>query len=645
MKYRPEIDGLRAVAVLSVIFFHAGISFFSGGYVGVDVFFVISGYLITTIILGEMADGKFSIINFYERRIRRILPALTVVMLVCLPFAYYWMLPVQLVEFSQSLVAVSLFFSNILFWFQTGYFETSSELKPLLHTWSLAVEEQYYLFFPLLIILLSRFGKRIMLGTLILIGLTSILWAQLRVGEDPNSTFYLIFTRLWEILIGSLVAFYLSNKRTQNSVHKPLSLFIGQILSLVGLLLILYSIAAYSHYTPFPSLYTLAPTLGAALVILFAFEKTIAGRFLGNKILVGIGLISYSAYLWHQPIFAFARLISVEVPNETSVFLLGILSLVIAYLTWKYVESPFRDRTRFGRKEIFRYAVISSMIVIGIGVLGVINEGFGNRVAPNGMTFSRLSEISKPNYGLSRTCDYDSFTILEQCQNSNAPEILVWGDSYAMQFVQGILASNPEANIIQMTQAACGSIVGLDQSRFPVYNDDCIDFNNNVLAWLEQNPSVKYVVLSSRYSHYLNKDYYLLINGEVALVEASITLSQMRKTLELITTMGIKPVVFEPLPANGKDIGNCLVKQAFYFDEIDCRIDVSDYSASGVPWLLGEIEKDYPVVWLSDILCDEKFCNSEMNGNFIYSDTGHLSVEGSVYLGKKMDFYKLITSK
>lgn len=645
MKYRPEIDGLRAVAVLPVIFFHAGISFFSGGYVGVDVFFVISGYLITTIILGEMADGKFSLINFYERRIRRILPALTVVMLVCLPFAYYWMLPVQLVEFSQSLIAVPLFFSNILFWFQTGYFETSSELKPLLHTWSLAVEEQYYLFFPLLIILLSRFGKRIMLGALILIGLTSIIWAQLRVGEDPNLTFYLIFTRLWEILIGSLVAFYLFNKRTHNSTHTPLSFFIGQILSFLGLLLILYSIAAYSQYTPFPSLYTLAPTLGTALVILFAFEKTIVGKLLGNKILVGIGLISYSAYLWHQPIFAFARLISVEAPNESLIFMLGILSLGIAYLTWKYVESPFRDRVRFGRKEIFRYAAISSIIVIGIGAFGILNEGFGNRVAPNGITFSRLSEISKPNYGLSRTCDYDSFTMLEQCQNSNAPEILVWGDSYAMQLVQGILASNPEADIIQMTQAACGSIVELDQSRFPVYNDDCINFNNNVLAWLEQSPSVKYVVLSSRYSYYLNKDYYLLMNDEAALVDEIITLTQMRKTLELITNMGIKPVVFEPLPANGKDIGNCLVKQAFYFDAINCRIDVSDYKASRVPWLLREIEKDYPVVWLSDILCDGKFCSSEMDGNFIYSDAGHLSVEGSVYLGKKMDFYKLITSK
>ena len=645
MKYRPEIDGLRALAVLAVIFFHAGITIFHGGYVGVDVFFVISGYLITTIILGDMAQGKFTIFKFYERRIRRILPALTIVMLACLPFAYYWMLPWELKEFSQSLIAVSLFFSNIFFWFRTGYFETTSELKPLLHTWSLAVEEQYYLFFPLLIIFLSRFGKRIMLVVLTLLGMASIIVAQLRVGVDPNSTFYFIFTRLWEILMGSLIAFYMLNKPVKNSIHKFWSLFVRQILSFLGVLMILYAIASFNHVTPFPSFYTLIPTLGTALIILFAFEKTIVGRFLSNKLLVGIGLISYSAYLWHQPIFAFARLISVKPPSDRLIFALVILSFGIAYLTWKYIESPFRDRTRFGQTEIFRFAAVSSVVIIGIGTLGVRNEGFGNRIAPNGMSFSRLSLITKPNYGFSRTCDYESFGMLEQCRNSDSPEILVWGDSYAMQWVVGILASHPEAKIIQFTKAACGSIIGLDSSHLPVYNDDCRNFNNDVITWLGHNPSVKYVVLSSRYSYYLFEDSYYGVDGAVVPVDKAITLSHMRKTLELITNMGIKPVVVEPLPTDGKNIGNCLIKKAFYFDSIDCRVEVSVYRESQVPWLLGEIEKDYPVIWLSDILCDTEFCSSEMDGNFIYSDAEHLSVEGSIYLGKKINFYKLIASE
>lgn len=645
MKYRPEIDGLRAVAVLPVIFFHAGFSFFSGGYVGVDVFFVISGYLITSIILGEIGEGKFTIWNFYERRIRRILPALTVVMLACLPFSYYWMLPNQLEEFSKSLIAVSLFYSNVLFWLQTGYFETTSELKPLLHTWSLAVEEQYYLFFPLLIVFLSRFERRVMLGSLFLLGLGSITLAQYRVGIDPNSTFYLIFTRLWEILIGSIIAIYLFDRSAKGSTTTTSSFLVGQTSSMLGLLMILYSIASFSHYTPFPSLYTLVPTLGAALIILFSSEKTLVGKILGSKILVGIGLISYSAYLWHQPLFAFARLMSIEEPSNLLIFFLGLLTLVLAYLTWKYVESPFRDRTRFNRRQIFQFATISSMIIIGLGGVGIYNEGFGNRIAPNGMSFSRLSLITKANYGLSRNCDYDTLVLLDECQTNIAPEILVWGDSYAMQFVPGILASNPEAGIIQMTQVGCGSIVGIDQSRFPGYNDDCINFNNDVLVWLEDNTSVKYVVLGSRYSHFLDTQHYFSVDNEVVPANGAIALAQLRKTLELITDMGIKPMVFEPLPANGEDIGNCLLKQAFYFDAIDCRVEVSAYRESRVPWLLEEIEKEYAVIWISEVLCDAEFCNSEMDGNFIYSDTGHLSVEGSVYLGKKMGFYKLITSE
>lgn len=209
MKYRSEIDGLRAVAVLPVIFFHANFDFFSGGFIGVDVFFVISGYLITTIILTEKEAGKFTITNFYERRARRILPALFFIMFSCLPFAWYWMLPTQLKDFAQSLSAVSLFSSNLLFWKESGYFDVAAELKPLLHTWSLAVEEQYYVLFPLFILLMWRFGKRLMVTMLALIGLTSIILAQWGTVNHPSATFYLLPTRLWELLIGSLTAFYL----------------------------------------------------------------------------------------------------------------------------------------------------------------------------------------------------------------------------------------------------------------------------------------------------------------------------------------------------------------------------------------------------------------------------------------------------
>ncbi len=210
MKYRREIDGLRCVAVIPVIFFHAGISIFSGGYVGVDVFFVISGYLITSIIIAEIEAGNFSIKGFYERRARRILPALFFIAFACIPFAWAWMTPSQLGEFFQSLSAVSIFSSNILFWLEIGYFNPAAELKPLLHTWSLAIEEQYYIFFPLFILAIWRFGKGVIFTSLLMIGFASILLAHWGSANHPGANFYLLPTRLWELLIGSLSGIYIA---------------------------------------------------------------------------------------------------------------------------------------------------------------------------------------------------------------------------------------------------------------------------------------------------------------------------------------------------------------------------------------------------------------------------------------------------
>src|SRR6185312_1937544 len=211
MDYRQEIDGLRALAVLPVILFHAGFQSFSGGFVGVDVFFVISGYLITTIILAELEQGRFSIINFYERRARRILPALFLVMFVCLPFAWLWLLPEDMKSFSQSLVAVSVFASNVLFWKKSGYFDTAAELKPLLHTWSLAVEEQYYVFFPIFLVLSWRLGKSKICGLLVMVFVMSLAVAQWASLAEPAAGFYLLPTRGWELLVGVFSAFFVTS--------------------------------------------------------------------------------------------------------------------------------------------------------------------------------------------------------------------------------------------------------------------------------------------------------------------------------------------------------------------------------------------------------------------------------------------------
>ena len=267
MGYRREIDGLRALALLPVIFFHAGFELFSGGFVGVDVFFVISGYLITTIILIELEKGKFSIIHFYERRARRILPALFIVIFVTIPFAWLWLLPTDMKKFSQSLIAVVLFVSNIFFGRESGYFDTEAELKPLLHTWSLAVEEQFYIFFPIFLIFFWTLNKKLLVFLLGLIFIVSFSLAQYSLNLKSSAAFYLLTTRGWELLIGVFIAFYLFKFKRNN-----FSKYSSEAAGWFGILLIIYAIFSYSKTTPFPSFYALVPTLGTGLIILFATQ-------------------------------------------------------------------------------------------------------------------------------------------------------------------------------------------------------------------------------------------------------------------------------------------------------------------------------------------------------------------------------------
>ena len=418
MKYRAEIDGLRALAVLPVILFHAGFEWFSGGFVGVDVFFVISGYLITTIIISEMAEGKFSIINFYERRARRILPALFFVMAICIPFAWMWLTPLHLKDFGQSLVAVSTFSSNILFWQESGYFDTAAELKPLLHTWSLAVEEQYYILFPVFLMLTWRLGIKWILFILLIVFFTSLGIAQWGAFYSPSATFFLLPTRGWELLIGVFVAFYLKYNIHLNS-H-----ILNQVLSLFGFGMIVYSIIAFDKETPFPSLYTLIPTIGTGLLILCAVPKTLIHKLLSLKFIVGIGLVSFSAYLWHQPLLVFARHRLLGDVSEFILFALCVVSLLMAWFSWKFVEAPFRNKDIFKRKSIFYSSALMSMIFCALGLFLHVH------------TVTQPSKVVLSDKEISIPIKYNG--IVEQGRNCSFPNLLD-GDKYCEIFGSGIL--------------------------------------------------------------------------------------------------------------------------------------------------------------------------------------------------------------
>jgi len=419
MNYRSEIDGLRALAVLAVIFFHAGFESFSGGFVGVDIFFVISGYLITAIILADIEQGKFSIFKFYERRARRILPALFVVMLACIPFAWLLLSPSDLTSFSKTLSTVPLFISNFFFWSEGGYFEAAAELKPLLHTWSLAVEEQYYVLFPLFMMFFWKLARRYMLITLGLVFLASLGLAQWAAYAKPVAAFYLLPARVWELLVGAFAAIYLS-KDCRGASSK----IAGEVAGWLGVAFIFYSFFAYSKATPFPSFYTLVPTLGALLIILFASQQNFVGKFVGNKVFVGLGLISYSAYLWHQPILAFARYWMVEI-NFLTTWILISLIIILSILSWKYVEAPFRSSHQFKRKDIFIASFMGSVFFIAIGYLSSKIEFNKEDVMAKALSENHAiysSNINERNFVKNRI-------IFEK----NQPAALVIGSSRIMQ--------------------------------------------------------------------------------------------------------------------------------------------------------------------------------------------------------------------
>ncbi|TDL86411.1 acyltransferase family protein [Meridianimarinicoccus aquatilis] len=378
MQYRPEIDGLRTVAVVPVILFHAGLSVFSGGYVGVDIFFVISGYLITGILIRELEQGRFSILRFYERRARRILPALFTVMLACLPFAWIWMLPEQLALFGRSVVSVMFFVSNMLFWRESDYFAADSELNPLLHTWSLAVEEQYYMLFPLMLAVMWRFGRNKTFWLICALSLLSLALSEYGWRNHANLNFYFAATRAWELFAGSICAFLLS-RRGGPWRH--------DLLSGAGLAMIVVAIFAYDDSVPFPSVWALLPVVGTALIVTCAAPGTWVARLLSLRGVVAIGLVSYSAYLWHQPLFAFARLRSIGEPSMALMMVLAVVTFGLAWLSWRFIEQPFRVRGGDGaplvsQRSIFTYSAVGMVAFIAIGLIGALNQGFPNRFAP-----------------------------------------------------------------------------------------------------------------------------------------------------------------------------------------------------------------------------------------------------------------------
>ena len=424
MKYRAEIDGLRALAVVPVIFYHAGFGLFGGGYVGVDVFFVISGYLITTLILGELETGNFSLLRFYERRARRILPALIFVTFITVVCGWVLLNPIAAAKLGKSVIGVASFSSNIFFWLKAGYFEEASELNPLIHTWSLAVEEQYYIFFPLALMGLSFVGvRRYRLLFLIAGGLSLGLSVWAGVFQDnpliSSGAFFLLPTRGWELLMGAYGALICRGGPKIGPAR-------SHLLSVLGLVLIVLSCVIFTADTPFPGYAALMPTIGAFWVIVYGTPNTLTARLLGHRYLVFIGLISYSLYLWHQPVFAIYRNVVGETEIPTGIVIpLILFSFSLAYFTWKFIERPFRNRAYLSTGRVM---MLSGLSLVALAAFGVVTKQ-----ATKGFEGALARSLAQSEYVYYGNLDDRKFTAARLIVETRQPKIIVMGSSRLMQ--------------------------------------------------------------------------------------------------------------------------------------------------------------------------------------------------------------------
>ena len=613
---------------------------------GVDVFFAISGYLIASLLIADLRRGTFSIAGFYERRARRILPALFVVMAACLPFAWAWLLPSQLDDFGKSLVAVAVFASNVLFWREQGYFAADTALKPLLHTWSLAVEEQFYIAFPLLLWALWQWtgGRRraLLLSVLGTLALASLALSQWSTTHAPQAGFYLAPGRAWELLAGAMCALLPETKGRAGPLrHLP---------GLAGLGMITAAMLLFTEDTPFPGLLALLPVGGALLVLRHGGAGTAAGGLLAHKAPRAIGLVSYSAYLWHQPLFAFARAQSAAAPGKLEMAALALLALGIGALSWRFVEQPFRRHGGGGlrgRRAVLLAALAAMAVLGGAGMALHRAQGFPARPAAGG-TMGALEQRLAINFGLGPECE-GHFTLSPACTTAARPDMLLWGDSFAMHLAPGLMAGPHRPAMRQMTISSCAPLLGMGlmaegRDYDPPAARDCIAFNARVLAWLRANPQVRTVVLASPFTMF--SDLAMDAQGRIDPATPERVGRALLRTAAAIRATGARVVVVAPPPNNATNLGQCLARAArngALAGGTGSPCDFARAEADHYPdALLAQVASKVPVIRLDTVLCPRGTCLAQRAGRLIYRDDGHLSIEGSRWLGARYHWAELV---
>ena len=615
--YRPDIDGLRAIAVVLVLLFHGGLSF-TGGFIGVDVFFVISGFLITGLIIRQQKEGKFSLSEFWSRRIRRIIPASAVVAITTLIAGAFLLFPQDFNELGKSAIAQQMMLSNVFFWQNTGYFQGPADVKPLLHTWSLAVEEQFYLFYPFVLILMARLSVRFKVITFSVVILGSLVLSEWGAYRYPSATFYLLPTRIWELLLGGILCF-LPERPIKNMA-------MSHGIALCGLAMILFASLTFNSTTRFPGFSAALPCFGTALIIISNTGKlNIVGRFLAYKPVVFVGLISYSLYLWHWPILAYARYwLGHDLP--LNVVLLSLtLSFVLACLSWKYVETPLRrSRNATYRRPILIGICTSIPFIIILSGVVSFNRGFPDRVSKDVIEYLAASE--------SRS--FVERVSVEQAQNGRIPvygdpkgkgSCLVWGDSHAIAIMPGVDAACKQLTLktFQATHPSTPPLLefihigdyGL-REKSPLWSEAVIEF--------VKNEKVDVAILTGKWHKYAEQPAF----------EKSLAL-----TIDRLNSCGCHAIIMLDIANQNVDVPLALAQKVYWGRGID-EVGVEHAAHQKINRHCDEII--HRVVQISDnasvIDPSKLFVNQKgrwktvIDGKVMFRDAHHLTIEGGLHL-------------
>jgi peptidoglycan/LPS O-acetylase OafA/YrhL len=650
--YRPDIDGLRAIAVLAVVLYHCGVPGFNGGFTGVDIFFVISGFLITSLVKSGIDKKSFSFSEFYERRARRLAPALAVVLLSSFAVAFLYFTQLDFELFSKSLFATSAFASNVYFMRQVGdYFAVDSAFKPLLHTWSLAVEEQFYVLYPLCLVLLVRwFNSRL---TLIVVAAlaASFVASCFGVFYAPEATFYLLPGRAWELLLGAIFSLTIVSVRVDWRIREALAW--------TGMAFIVAGIELLTAESPFPGWNAVLPCFGAALIIWTGADGTLIGRALSHRLVVFFGLISYSLYLWHWPIIIFARYIFDKRTAPIATLIIICSSVALAWLSWKFVEVPFRRRSdRLSRRGVFCITACAIVFFAALGLSGGLSGGLPQRLSDQVMRYGAARWDFNPQRQSCMEKSPDRVLKGNYCTvgrgDLSKPGFLVWGDSHADAWMPVFDEIARQKNLTGWfaAHAGCPSLLGIKLLERPA-SHRCQEFNEAVAHTIVEK-GISDVILINRWSLYVYgietssnekgwlPDPVIAGVGNDGAVGDSIEAKKrifengVKETIRFLTAHRVRIWIVHEVPSQLVDVPNYLARRASTGNHSEGRLrsevlarqrftrDIFESVRSDLTYQVDPIPLLCPM--------EDARCHLEADGRSLYTDNNHLSVFGTKVL-------------